>query len=320
MIFYRHKNIFITVIVILAVGQFTLFAEPNSAPSEKITTEVRAEPNEANVSEPNIIKSKGDLFNGEFAEIFTAYVNEQGLVDYGKLHHHRLELSAILARVAMLERTRYESWSRNEKIAFWINTYNTRLLDIIIRNYPIESSRFRRLWWPPDSIRHIPPLGEVGSLKWNRYKFIVMDEEFTLSEIEDRFFRKQFEDPRIFLALHCASLGGPPLRNEPFYGKSLDQQLDDQAKKYINSQTAIEIDEGNGKVKLSVVFDNEQPWFGMEFPEKYAIDRKFKSHPPQIRAVLNFISNYLPDGKVNYLETGNYKVEFKAYDWRLNNQ
>ena len=37
-------------------------------------------------------------------------------------------------------------------------------------------------------------------------------------------------------------------------------------------------------------------------------------------AVLNFAINYLPSSKVNYLETGNYEVQFKAYDWRLNSQ
>lgn len=301
----RHTNVFILGVLLVIVGQLPLiaFAESDS---------------NAVAVEPNSVLPKGDLFNKAFTQIFENYVNEQGMVNYEKLRMHRLELSAILAQVAMLDRSRYESWGRNEQIAFWINVYNVSLLDIIIRNYPIESNRFRRLWWPPQSIRHIDPIGVVGSPKWDRFKFIVMDEEFTLSEIENRFFRSKFKDPRIFMALHCASLGGPQLRNEPFYGRTLDSQLDEQTKKYINSPAGVDIKQNKGIVYLSVLFSNRLPWFGMEFAQSYAIDRKFKSHPPQTRAVLNFISNYLPTGKVSYLETGNYKIEFKVYDWRLN--
>jgi hypothetical protein len=120
------------------------------------------------------------------------------------------------------------------------------------------------------------------------------------------------------MALHCASLGGPPLKNQPFYGCILDSQLEEQTKKYLNLPAGITINKKKNKVYLSVLFKDRYPWYGLEFTKKYAIDRKFKSHQPNTRAVLNFISQYLPTGDVSYLETGNYKVEYKGYDWRLN--
>lgn len=303
-------------------------AEPIIDKQAKPIRAAAAEPDHGNTitDEPNDLEktkktlSKGDAFNEKFEELFTAYVNDEGRVDYNKLQFKQLLIKAMLAEVAMLEPKEYDAWSRDEKIAFWVNTYNLKILDIITDNYPIDSVRVRRLWWPPDSIRHIPPISQVGTPKWDRYKFIVMDEQFTLLEIENRFFREKLKDPRIFLAISFASIGGPPLRNEPYYGKSLEQQLEDQAKRYLNSPEGLEIKTKKEQVRLSVLFEPSLPWFGNEFLEDYATDKKFKNQKPEIRAVLNFAIKYLPPHKKNILETGNYEVQFKAYDWRLNDQ
>jgi len=309
-------------------------AEPNS-PAEPITDEQAkaiessaAEPNHSNAiaEEPNGLEkakkpfSKGDSFNEKFEGLFTTYVNDKGRVDYDKLQFKQLLIKAMLAEVAMLEPEEYDAWSRDEKIAFWVNIYNLKILDIITDNYPIDSIRVRRLWWPPDSIRHIPPISQVGTPKWDRYKFIVMDEQFTLLEIENRFFRKKFKDPRIFLAISFASIGGPPLRNEPYYGKILERQLEDQAKRYLNSPEGLQIKRKKEQVRFSVLFESSLPWFGNEFLRDYATDKKFKNQKPEVRAVLNFATKYLSSYNKNFLETGNYEVQFKAYDWRLNDQ
>jgi hypothetical protein len=298
-------------------------AEPDdielNSPAESETTE----PNTTPVSPPppSPIETKPtDVFNVKFAPIFETYINDEGLVDYSTLRRKKSELRNLFRELAELKPAVYEKWTTPEKIAFWINTYNLKMLDIIISNYPIESSRVHRLLWPPSSIRHIPPRNEVGPPKWNSYKFIVMDEEFTLTEIERRFFRNQFNDPRIFLALTLASKDSPPLRNEPYLGQSLDKQLNDQSKKFLASPSGFRFDRDKNRVLLSVVFEPSLPWYGKEFLKKYSIDKKFKSQPPAVRAVLNFATGYLPEAAVNYLETGNYEVRYKTYDWRLNEQ
>ena len=289
--------------------------EPNATePNEKRVPNL--EPNEPNAAN----ESSGDIFNKEFDAILSEYVNEQGMVDYARLRRHRLQIKAVLAQLAILDPDEYESWTRNEKIAFWINTYNILMLDIIVENYPIESKRLYRLWWSPKSIRHIPPRSEVGTPKWNGYKFIVMDEEFTLYEIEDRFFKTEFADPRIFLTLSFASLDSPPLKNTPYYGKNLDKQLDEQVARFLSKTSAVRIDKNKDIVYLSVLFEPKWPWYGTYFLADYATDKKFKSHPKQMRAILNFLCGYLDNRNVSYLETGNYSVKYKGYDWRVNEQ
>ncbi|MDD5458604.1 MAG: DUF547 domain-containing protein, partial [Phycisphaerae bacterium] len=142
------------------------------------------------------------------------------------------------------------------------------------------------------------------------------DEEFTLEAINRDILRKQFDNPSIFLALTQASIAGPPLRNEPYRGDTLDAQLDDQVRKFLASEQGFRIDEVGKVVYTSALFD--PTWYGQEFVKKYSIDRKFKDHTPVDRAVLNFISNYIPPESVQFLELENYQVKRITYNWRLN--
>jgi len=256
-------------------------------------------------------------FHDKCASILSTYVSSTGTVDYKNLKRKKPELIQTLNEFRTLDPNIYNSWHREDKIAFWINAYNMQMLKIIVDNYPIESSRVNRLWWPLNSVRHIPPSDVLGTAKWDSCKFIVMNEEFTLSEIEKRFFIKEFDEPRTFLAVSYASLSGPPLRNVPYSGLNLNQQLDDQIKRFLTtSRYALEIDKQGQVVYLSAIFD--ATWHGNSFIGKYGTDKKFKEQPPAIRAVLNFITGYIPQQDVDFLEVGNYSVKYINYDWRLN--
>jgi hypothetical protein len=272
----------------------------------------KPEPSKLELPKPEPPKPKTQpaaSFHDKCANILKNYVNEKGLVNYKTLKHKRIELKNLLDKFDKLDPNEYNSWPQEDKIAFWINAYNIQMLNIIVQNYPIESSRFNRLWWPPTSIRHIKGI-------WKDYKFIVMDEEFTLSEIERRFFRKQFDDPRVFFAMCNASLSSPPLRNEPYYGHKLYHQLNDQVKRFLSSPEGFSIDRNNRAVNLSAIF--EPTWFGREFIGKYGTDKKFKDQLPDVRAVLNFVTNYISEQDVSFLEVENYSVKYINYDWRLN--
>lgn len=250
-------------------------------------------------------------FHDKCAGMLKSYVDERGLVDYKTLRRKRLELRAVLKGFSRLDPGVYKSWSEPDEIAFWINVYNLQKLSIVTDHYPIKpSSRFHVLYyWSPSSIRHIET--EITG-----YKFLVMDEEFTFAEIERRFFRHQFHDPRIFFAITDACLSSPPLRKEPYYGDKLDEQLEDQTKKFLSGPLAFKIDRQQKKVYLSALFQLSS--YGGEFIEKFATDKKFKDQPAEVRAVLNFISNYISAGDSSFLEVGNYTIVYMSYDWTIN--
>jgi hypothetical protein len=250
-------------------------------------------------------------FHDKCSEILKDFVDEQGMVDYTTLRRQRLKLKALLGEFDGLDPNEYRSWTREDKIAFWLNAYNIQMLKIITDNYPIQSSRILRLYpgWGPNSILHIKGM-------WSDYKFLVMDEEFTLSEIDRRFFRKEFDDPRIFFAVSKGSLSSPPLRDEPYYGHKLNEQLDDQVKRFLSSPLGLQIDTEKQRVYLSSLFQSSS--YGREFVSKFAIDKKFKEQEPTTRAVLNFITNYVSEDIVSFLEVGNYSVKYMKYDWTIN--
>ncbi|MHC4574943.1 MAG: DUF547 domain-containing protein [Planctomycetota bacterium] len=272
-----------------------------------VTEPAEVEPNESK-QVPRV------TFHDKCSAILDKFVDHKGMVDYQALKRERLELKALLDEFAKLDRKQYESWPREDKIAFWINAYNVQMLSIITDNYPIESFRLLRLLptWGPDSIRHIDKkIGGIGS-----QKFSVMNEVFTLDEVENRFFREEFGEPRVFLAAGRATLDSPSLRKEPYHGYRLYEQLEDQTKRFLSTPRAFSIDRQNRKVYVSSLFSPSS--YGKDFVRNYRTDKKFKDQTPVVRAVLNFISRYVSAQDVLFIERQNYSVKYIAYDWRIN--
>ena len=309
--------------------------EPNEIELTKVepneTEPVKTEPNELelprtepNVVEPNEVEPNVEpndvkpslkvTFHKKCADILNNFVDDKGMVDYRKLKQKRLKLKKLLDEFSELDPGEYKTWPREDKIAFWINAYNLQMLQIIVENYPIESYRWLHLLpgWEPDSIQHINK--RIDGI--NKQKFKVMDEVFTLPEVEQRFFRKEFNEPRVFFALSYATLSSPPLRNEPYYGSKLNKQLDDQAKKFLSNPLAFKIDRNKQRVYLSSILQPKS--FGNEFLNQYGTDKKFKDQQPAVRAVLSFIINYISEQDKNFLEVENYTVIYMRRNWRLN--
>lgn len=249
-------------------------------------------------------------FHDKCAGVLKDFVDDRGMVDYKGLRRERYGLRTVLEEFSKLDRRQYRSWPKADKIAFWINTYNLQKLKVVADNYPITpSSRILAAYWGPLNIRHI-------EAKISRHEFLIMGEQFTFAEVEKRFFRDQFDDPRIFFALTSASLSSPPLRNEPYYGRKLSEQLDDQVRRFLSGPLAFIIDREKQRVYLSAMFELSSR--GAEFVEKFATDKKFKDHPPPTRAALNFITNYISQKDVSFLEVGNYSVKYMKHDWTIN--
>jgi len=316
--------------------------DPNKIPAQKVQTavlepnqpvEAKQEPNELLIiktepNEPNESQfSKADQnepndsnfppqvdFHEKCAHVLTSYVDGAGFVNYQNLKRKRIELRELLQEFENLDPNEYKSWPKKDKIAFWINAYNIQLLNIIIENYPIESDAFTRFFkWPPDSVRYIDR--KVGGIE--KQKFSIMNEAFTLERIENRFFHEQFNEPKAFFALFHGGLSGPPLLNKPYYGKTLYQQLENQIRKTLSYSKSFTINTDKHAVYLHAILQPTS-WYGRYFLDKYNTDKWFKDQTPEVRAVLNFLTEYLTEQQVNYLKLQNYTVRFSPYNWRLN--
>jgi hypothetical protein len=323
-------------ILISVIGCTSTKPGPNepvpTVPEPNIVEITRPEPNVAGIPEPepnnvrtpeiepntvdaNEIKPDPNVsFHDKCAPILKAFVDNKGMVDYNKLRRKQSELTKLLDEFAKLDPNEYKSWPKEDKIAFWLNAYNLQTLRIIVANYPIKSYRMLHVipGWGPHSIQHISK--RIGGI--NKQKFIVRNEVFTLKQIEQRFFYKEFDEPRVFFALCDGTLSSPPLRNEPYRGHKLYKQLNEQAKRFLANPRAFRIDRKKRRVYLSSML--KATWHGNKFINKYRTDKRFKDQSETTRAVLNCLASYISKEDLFFLERENYSVKFIIYDWKIN--
>lgn len=248
-----------------------------------------------------------------FDSVLTRFVQDSR-VDYAALKQNRGNLDRYVSRVAAVTPQRFAGWTEAERVAFLINAYNAYVLRTVIDNYPIQGSSFfkkltapKRFAFPRNSIRHIDGV-------FDGIKHEVAGEEMTLDEIEHGHLRAEYAEPRIHFALVCAAVSCPPLRQEAFRGDRLDQQLDEQGLAFMNDPRLNRFEIEGKRVHLSKILD----WFGEDF-EAYAVDSGY-SRDSRINGVLSFVSRYLPERVVDFLEKGDYRVQVESYDWTLNDQ
>jgi len=243
-----------------------------------------------------------------YAAVLRRYVDDRGLVDYKALKDNPRDLNEFLRSAGGLKRKTYDTWSRKEKTAFWLNVQNALILRTVLDHYPIRPSGPRRLSYPSDSIRQVPGLR-------TRLLFVVMGEQVTLDEV-DRRLRRRSTDPRLHMAAVPAAWSSPALRSEPYRGEELDDQLDDQVRRFLARPGNFQVDRTAGKVILSRVFD----WYAGDFVKAFAPKDGFGNRPPKLKAVLNFAARYLDEDDADYLRSGSYTVEYAEFDWALNDQ
>ncbi len=244
-----------------------------------------------------------------YALVLKTYVDDRGMVDYKGLKADSESLDTFTKSLESLEVDVYNRWNEEQKVAFWLNAYNALTLKAIIDHYPIKSSPFKSLRFPKNSIRQISGV-------WDKLKFPVMGSKKTLDEIEHEILRKEFNEPRIHMALVCAAIGCPPLLGEPYNGDKLELQLDDQARRFLALPEKFRIDRDKKRVYLSPIFK----WFGDDFVPTYGTDEKFDGYNRTERAVLNFVTNYLSPEDRDYLTSTKLSIKHLGYDWLLNEQ
>jgi hypothetical protein len=253
--------------------------------------------------------TRADPGYDDYAAALKRHVDKTGMVNYKQLKAKTQQLQSFVAALAALDANTYEKWSEKEQIAFWLNAYNGLNLKVIIDNYPIKSSFFRSRVYPKNSIRQIPGV-------WDKIKFDVMGRKLTLGHIEHEILRKKFDEPRIHVAMVCAAMSCPPLRNEPYTGQKLDEQLADQSKKFLANPRSFRADREKKALYLSPILK----WFAEDFVNKHAPEKNIGRHKRKTSAVLNFIAAYLPKSEADFVLEGNYKIKYLKYDWSLNEQ
>lgn len=172
--------------------------------------------------------------------LLTDYVSADGMVDYQGLQADKQQLESYLERLA--ERIPGDHWSREEKLAYYINLYNAGTLRLILDHYPLQSIR---------DIRN----------PWGKKRLRIGDKSYSLNDIEHGILRKMNE-PRIHFAVNCASFSCPKLLPEAFTAENIDAQLEAAAQAFINDPLRNRID--GDSALISRLFK----WYKGDFTDK----------------------------------------------------
>jgi hypothetical protein len=203
-------------------------------------------------------------------------------VDYASLKKDPV-FSGLVSRLEVYPLKSLQS--SESKLTFWINVYNILAAKMITDHYPIES---------------IKDVGSIFKSVWKRDAGTVGGKERTLNDIEHEILRKMNE-PRIHVAIVCASVSCPDLRPEVYTVEKLNDQLDDQMKKFLSSQEkGMKLDEKTNKVYLSSIFK----WFAEDFESR--------------GGVLKYIGQYVGPEERKVLGNSKIKISYLDYNWKIN--
>ncbi|MGY8885511.1 MAG: DUF547 domain-containing protein [Flavobacteriales bacterium] len=185
-----------------------------------------------------------EAFNHEaFNALLVAHVSETGIVNYKGFVENKKLLEDYIALLG--ESLPTETWTIEDKLAYWMNAYNAMTIDLIVKNYPIKS---------------IKDLDKP----WSQRLWKLGDTWYNLNEIEHQILRKMNE-PRIHFGINCASFSCPPLLNEAFVASKVDAQLNTLAIRFINDSQRNTISKTT--VEISEIFS----WFAKDFKKNGAL-------------------------------------------------
>ena len=194
---------------------------------------------------------------------------------------------ALRVYVAQLAALPISRFSRKEQLAYWINLYNALTVQVVLDDYPVESIR---------DIDISPGLFADGP--WDKELVEIEGEDVSLNDIEHRILRPIWKDPRIHYAVNCASIGCPNLLTKAFTGATVEAQMDQAARAYVNHPRGSRVT--GGKLQVSSIY----VWFQDDFGGNDAgvIDHLKRYAEPDLAAQL----------------AGVNEIDKHDYDWTLN--
>ena len=167
-------------------------------------------------------------------------------------------------------------------LAFYINAYNALAIAGILDGHSPDSSWGRRKFF-------------------RKVEFDVMGQDMTLDTIEHGRLRPH-GDPRIHFAIVCASISCPRLLNRAYLPETIDLQLHDVAKRFVNDPTRNRFDKARKIAFVSQIFD----WFSEDFELAAG-------------SVQKYIARFVDDAEAeDLLRDEQLALRYEEYDWSLN--
>ena len=224
---------------------------------------------EDNIEEIEITPTLEIIHNyKEYNAFLTAHVASSGKVNYSKIKQNLRQLENILTFIEINQPG--ENWTRNQKISYWINSYNAYTLYFVAKEFPVNS------------------ILDINAKPWD-VKFIPSQNGLiSLNDIEHKKIRAKFNEPRIHFALNCASQSCPQLLNRAFKPALLNNQLEKQTVNFLNDSSKNNLSNASN-IEISSLFD----WYKDDFS---------KNGQNVIHFIQKYNSQTSSDAKISFME------------------
>ena len=178
-----------------------------------------------------------DALHAPFDQVLKAHVKD-GFVDYPAIASN----SSFDRYLRWLSEAQFsDEEPLKNRLAFWINAYNALAIKGILDGYS------------PSTL-----IGRYRYFKSVEYQ--VARRRLNLYDLE-REVLIALGDSRIHFAIVCASASCPPLRSETYKAATLEEQLDEQARQFLNDTSKNRFESLEMRAHLSKIFD----WYAAEF-------------------------------------------------------
>ena len=238
-------------------------------PESKIKKEVELTKTQEVKSNPPIIEKPVEEAPKVKAEIHKTWddltrkhISSSGKVNYAGFKKDKEELVKYIKELQSYHKD-VSSWSKNKRLAYWINVYNAVTVKLIVDNYPLKS---------------ITDLH--GGKPWDKKLINLGGTDYTLNVIEKKIIIAKFKEPRIHFAVNCAAKSCPKILNRAWTEDNIQRYLTKQTKAFLANSSQNTITED--KVVISKIFDWYKADFGtsnenvIKFINKYS-DTEVKS-------------------------------------------
>ena len=218
-------------------------------------------------------------------------------VSYAGFARDRARLDAVLADYQKVTRAQFDAWSRPQQQAFLFNAYNAFTIAKVLQRYP--------------DLRSIRDFGTFFGNPWKDRFFTLFGEPAHLDFIEHEVLRKDgvYDDPRVHVAVVCASVGCPMLRDEAFVADRLEAQLEDAMRRFLSDRSRNRYDPKAGRLEVSRIFD----WYGADFGKGH---KGYASVKGTLARYADLLADDA-DARAR-IRAGRAEVAFLEYDWSLN--
>ncbi len=187
----------------------------------------------------------------QFDTFLKAYVSPTGIVNYKGMKSNESKLDDYIT--TLNSNPLQKHWSRNKKLAYWINVYNAFTIKLILDNYPVKS------------ITNIAN-GKPWDKKWIKLNGNI----YSLNQIENEIIRPQFNEPRIHFAVNCAANSCPKIGNFAYEANTLNRLLEKQTKRFVNGK---ENTITPSEIRISKIFE----WYSKDFGDLISFLNKYSN-------------------------------------------